>query len=287
MSDTGGPCCACLSVSYEPEKVEGGARDRWVCNDCGAEFVRGAFADYWDQGAADEMAILRHKMVAKDAINKHLSAEVRALKDEVYRRDCDLEGANEEVVKLRTLLRTIRYLPIDRDTDSLEGYTGAVRAITRHIIENQVELDPDAERALYKGRHELYDTASGSQECTYCQQEMDAPICGNQESLRDGTMVCTRKPDHSGRHTACGTHHNIGSWPNDTADGSPAPIWPEGATPCSACSEPAVINLEGVMTCLCCGASADSRRERPDCGDLWHDEPCDTCDSADSNQKNQ
>ena len=57
--------CSCLSVRYEAEKMEQGLRDRWLCDFCDTEFVRGAFADYWDQKAVDEMAILRHKLVAQ------------------------------------------------------------------------------------------------------------------------------------------------------------------------------------------------------------------------------
>jgi len=53
--------------------------------------------------------------------------------------------------------------------------------------------------------------------------------------------------------------------PTGTATGIPADdrqtVWPEGATPCSSCSEPAVINIEGVLHCLCCGAPADERRK--------------------------
>lgn len=41
--------------------------------------------------------------------------------------------------------------------------------------------------------------------------------------------------------------------------GDDSVLWPKGATPCSACSEPAVIDLDGVQHCLCCGASADQR----------------------------
>lgn len=51
------------------------------------------------------------------------------------------------------------------------------------------------------------------------------------------------------------------------ADNNPAPVWPEGATPCSTCSEPAVINLEGVMYCLCCGATDHDKQPPPIDGD--------------------
>ncbi len=87
---SGGPCCACLSVSYEPEQFEQGVRDRWVCDACGGEFVRGAFADYWDQKAADEMAVLRHRLVADKAIKAHLSAEYRNLREAI---DLDISDA--------------------------------------------------------------------------------------------------------------------------------------------------------------------------------------------------
>lgn len=47
---SGGPCCACIRVEYDPEDVEfenpvtgktiTGKRERWLCRDCGSEFNR-------------------------------------------------------------------------------------------------------------------------------------------------------------------------------------------------------------------------------------------------------
>lgn len=64
------------------------------------------------------------------------------------------------------------------------------------------------------------DQAPGAQEldCQYCSSEFGDPICGDKAFLRDGRMLCTRPPGHAGGHVACGAHHNIGSWPNDTTE---------------------------------------------------------------------
>ena len=53
-------------------------------------------------------------------------------------------------------------------------------------------------------------------DCDYCTngREMGAVICGD----RDGNMVCTRPPNHTGRHVACGAHHIVGSWPNERVE---------------------------------------------------------------------
>ncbi len=41
MSENDIPCCACLTVKYDPEEVGGGSmRERWRCKDCGMVFVK-------------------------------------------------------------------------------------------------------------------------------------------------------------------------------------------------------------------------------------------------------
>lgn len=59
MSEFGGPCCACLSVAYEPIDLDGNGgmfRERWRCTSCGAVFVRDAVMAYAITEAEAELA---------------------------------------------------------------------------------------------------------------------------------------------------------------------------------------------------------------------------------------
>lgn len=62
----GGPYCACLVVRFKPvrDEARGSYAERWVCEECGAEFVRKPQAeDVIDPGAhEDEMEKLDRRL---------------------------------------------------------------------------------------------------------------------------------------------------------------------------------------------------------------------------------
>ncbi len=52
----------------------------------------------------------------------------------VTQQDELLNMYSERIETLEAALRSARYLPIDRDTDTLEGYAGAIRTITAEAL---------------------------------------------------------------------------------------------------------------------------------------------------------
>jgi len=84
--------------------------------------------------------------------------------------------------------------------------------------EDEKSIRPDRDRERTGNEKSSANSDDSKQECRYCSQEMGAAICGHEGIIRDVPMTCTRQPEHSGRHIACGAHHGIGCWPSDTAD---------------------------------------------------------------------
>ena len=149
------------------------------CIDCGNRYV---ISEDVVKCPFCKIERLTGRLSCLDAIEKGTAKALLVAMKELERLTAELEDAR----KCADLWKA------DRDTDSLEGYAGAVRAITRHIIENQVELDPDAKRALYKDRHELYDAADSRQtpvavwhNCENCDHGQKVLI-----PTEDGTYKC-------------------------------------------------------------------------------------------------
>ena len=67
---------------------------------------------------------------------KHLDGSLWAVFNEGFESGIDIERQRtvERIEQLEAALRSARYLPIDRDTDTLEGYAGVIRTITAEAL---------------------------------------------------------------------------------------------------------------------------------------------------------
>ena len=97
----------------------------------------------------EHMRLFSH-VATLEALNKVYVAAIR-VSDKAMLTEGGI-GALDELQK-GDLWNAIAEVKALTDTES----------IAKNLIDNAVELDPDAKRALYKDRHELYDTADSRQ----------------------------------------------------------------------------------------------------------------------------
>jgi DNA repair exonuclease SbcCD ATPase subunit len=77
-----GPFCSCMKVVYQPEHLSNGAmRERWVCVNCGMEFVKRAMIRQEFQNLESDLQAARAELEAAreqadelEKMNRHLSS---------------------------------------------------------------------------------------------------------------------------------------------------------------------------------------------------------------------